>query len=460
MKITAVSRPYFALLSLLWRRDHFLNLLINQQLGAASLRLPLLGKQFYFVTDPQFTRFIYAKTEDLFEKAPFVYNIVKQGTGNGILTSTGALWQQQRQIVNPAFTAKCIHQYEATFIALADEMIAGWMVAAAEGEPVNASTEMTRITMRIILATMFSTELMEDSEVISAAVLGLNRDCTRKIKSLVRLPLWLPSPANRRIRRNRQIIEQVVTRILRERTQGPTPAHDDLAARLLDSHQTLSQQVMDELLTIFLGGHETTSSLLTYTLFCLAKHPAIQTTLRRHIQDVIGDGEVSIRALAQLSYLKNVIHEAIRLYTPIISPVRTSVRPFNYTNIEFPKNAVFFLCHWSANLNAALWDRPGVFDPDRFNDNRLTDEQMQAFTPFGAGPRVCVGMRMSLVEAQIILLKILSQFEIALEGDYELTINRNVTTSASEPLHLRLREISPPAGKPLADRCALASPSV
>lgn len=404
-------------------------------LGVVQLNIPAALGRYFFVTDPDFTRFIYAHTERQFRKAPFVYNIVKSAIGNGILTSSGELWSRQRKLVNHYFQPTCINQFEQVILEAVDNHMLAWQSRIANSGRINISEQMTRITMSIILATMFSTHLQEDSEEISRAVLALNKDCTRKIKSLFKPPLWFPSPLNRRILKNRKVVERVVTRIISEKQSNSA---DDLAASLMAELKDQPRQALDELMTIFLGGHETTSSLLTYTLFCIAKYPAVQQHIVREIGEIIGERDVRFSDLPDFTYLPKVINESIRLYTPIISPVRTCTESFSYEGEHFNSGDNFFLCHWAANNNADLWPDPLTFNPDRFSEYNLTAAQKASFLPFGAGPRICIGKKLSMIEAQVIIIKMLQRYQIGLIDGYELDINRNVTSSARRPLRATL----------------------
>jgi len=440
IKLRFGSSAANTLIQLMRDPDNYFHHLASGKVGAISLNVPKWMGTYYFVTDPEFSYFIFSKSEDIFIKTPFVYKVVQAAIGNGILTSGGSLWRQQRKLVNPSFQNKCLHQYEGSIIALVDEWLVAFFEASRQKLVVNVSEQMTRITMSIILETMFSSQLKEDSEAISQAVLSLNRDATRKIKSFMRAPMWVPTPLNRRIRKSRSRIEAVVHRVLDEK-RTKSVVDGDLADRLINNARSSKKQMLDELMTIFLGGHETTSSLLTYTFYCLARHPDIQERLREHILATLDSDELSFRALNKFTYVENVIFESIRMYAPIISPVRTSSSDFEFAGESFRKGDHFFLCLWSGNMNPKIWPDPERFDPDRFESARLTESQRKSFLPFGAGPRVCVGRKLSLIEAKIVLIKVLSRFRVCADENYTLDITRNVTTCAQKPFFAHFEQI-------------------
>lgn len=355
--------------------------------------------------DPSTVRHILQKQHKHYEKSAIVTDLLGKYTGRGLLTSTGDYWLRQRRLIQPGFYKRRIDSLQSLMHIEVDACMNRWAPMATAGIPFDAYAEMNHLTFRIVARTLFSTTLEEHglnqlSEHISTLQSFIIREVRQpykrwwfKLSGKIREHLELAKEA-------REIIRAVIRT---RRNSGEAP--DDLLTMLLESTYEDSglgmeeEQLIDECLILFVAGHETSANALSWMIYLLGKH----TDELERIQ--------AADATAQTTLIRNVIHESLRLYPPAWVSDRISLDDDQVQDFVLPKGTLWILYIRGMHRHPDYWQAPDAFIPDRWNDPALNKE---AYMPFGAGPRLCIGEHFAMMEMQLILTAIIRQWDIKL----------------------------------------------
>jgi enediyne biosynthesis protein E7 len=232
------------------------------------------------------------------------------------------------------------------------------------------------------------------------------------------LPLWLPLPRHRRFRQARRRIEDVVQVLVASRARGGQ--RDDMVSLLADAYRDRDADVRwrmlrDELITILLAGHETTASTLSWTWYLLSRHPEVADAMHAEAVEVLGDRVPGHEDLARLPYTTMVIQEAMRLYPPVWGLTRKSLAADEIGGYQIPANADVMICTYTLHRHPGFWADPDEFRPERFA-GAATTAHRYAYIPFGAGPRVCVGSHLGMMEATLTAAMVAREFRFSPAG--------------------------------------------
>jgi cytochrome P450 len=283
---------------------------------------------------------------------------------------------------------------------------------------------MMRLTLTIVSHTLLSTDVSDDADNVGAALTRLMAETNRRLLSLIPLP-WnsIPSPRAIRYKKDMKTLNDVVFRIIEERRQLSPDArakHGDLLTMLMeaqdeDTGEKMSdQQLRDEVMTIFLAGHETTANALAWTWYLLSKHPEIARKLRAEAVEVLGGRVPTFADVPRLKYTLMVLEESMRLFPPAWIIAREAAADDTIDGFKIPAKAIVVLVPYVTHRDPKLWENPEGFDPERFSPERAASRAKYTYFPFGGGPRQCIGSNFALMEAQLILAMIAQRFRLDL----------------------------------------------
>ncbi|HML15204.1 MAG TPA: cytochrome P450 [Xanthobacteraceae bacterium] len=340
--------------------------------------------------------------------------------GRGLLTAERDEWRFQRRTVAPLFQPSSVAAYCPAMIDAVDAMLARWDAAAAEGTVLDAAREMTALTYDIISRTVFSHEIETGPDVMSAAITRFFDTHGRiDLWDIVKLPRWLPRPAEWRVRPATRVFREEVRRLLqrrRERQAAGQPVPNDLVtllagARDPETGAALSEDTIHDNLVTFIGaGHETTANALAWTLFLLSEYPWAFEAMAQEVDAVLAGRAPSVEQIAQLNVVRMTFEEAIRLYPPVPFLSREAVGQDRVDGVEIAPGALVIVAPWLVHRHRLLWRDPDLFEPERFSPERRTRIPRFAYLPFGIGPRVCIGSGFAMQEALVALAMIVQRF--------------------------------------------------
>jgi cytochrome P450 len=361
--------------------------------------------------------------------------------GNGLVTSEGDFWLRQRKLAQPAFLKARVLSYAPVMAALTDRMLDAWV----EGKSVDVHFEFSSLTSAIALKTLFDLDDPGDRERFTETLRLAFDLMSVRFRRLVRFPLWVPTPANRRLRRAVAELNQVVDGFIAAGRARPHPGGDLLsrllAARDEDGAQMTDRQLRDEAMTLYLAGHETTALTLTWSWYLLGRHPRVEGELVSEWRSVLGGRTPTADDLPHLPYTEAVITEAMRVFPPVYLIGREATTDLELGGYRVKKGYTIFMSQWVSHRDPRYFPDPEEFRPERWLDGLARRIPKYAYYPFGGGPRVCIGNTFALMEAAIILAAVGQRYRFTLASDRPAEPNPQITLLPKDgiPAVLRLR---------------------
>ena len=343
-------------------------------------------------------------------RSPFFRRLV----GNGLVTSEGDFWRRQRRLAQPAFHRDRVEAYARTMVAYAERALTHW----SAGRTLDAHEEMMSLTRAIVAQTLFSADVSRDSREIDGALGRLVRPFASQATLKWILDNRLPTPAHLRFDRDVRKIDRFVYRLIEERRASGEDTGDLLSMLLKaqdeDGSRMTDRQLRDELMTIFLAGHETTALALTWAWYMLARNPEAEERLAAELGEVLDGRAPTVADLPRLRYADWVIKESMRLYPPAWAVGRECVRECEVGGVRVPLGMQVFGFQWVIQRDARWFADPHAFRPERWGEESITRLPRYAYFPFGGGPRLCIGNYFATMEAVLILAAIARRFRLRL----------------------------------------------
>ena len=366
--------------------------------------------QMYVVVHPDHVRQIMVTNASNYVKGKTYNTIRKLLLGNGLLTSTGAQWQQQRRLMAPFFTPVGIERFADTIISVANDVADRWEHLAQTGETVEMLDEMMSATATIILKSLFSTLSDDDIRQLRYHIEAMVAFTVNRTFSPVALPVWVPVSSHQEYKKARKAVLEYVESIIAGRyAMDRADWPDDFLSSLMnatdeETGQPISEELLrDEVITFFVAGHETTAHTLSFLWYLLSEHPAVMAKLKAEIDRVAPDNEpLTLDHFKQLSYTLAVIKETLRLYPASPVYARDVVATDNLGGYKIEAGASVTLFPYASHRHPDYWEAPLAFNPDRWLQPSVPAHNY-AYHPFSAGQRICIGNNLSLLESQILV---------------------------------------------------------
>lgn len=364
------------------------------------------------------------------------------GPGNLVILE-GDAWKKTRKLSAPAFHTQRIKHYIDLMVKHTTMLIDKW----EDGDVYEMSQQMVTTTMGIIGEILFDIpDIEKDAAQLSEALFVLLEMFMLEVTALMPVPDWVPTPRNLKENAAMKYVDDYMKNIIKERRASGEDRGDVLSALLHavdeDDGGTLSDsEVGDNLMGLFIAGHETTAVLMTWTLYMLAKNPEIQEQLYQEVSSVMSDGAPSLEDLETMTLTDRILQETLRLYPPAWSLfLRETTEELPLGEHTLPKGAVIYISPWVVHHDPRWWPEPQKFDPSRFEGDWKKRQPTYSYIPFGGGPRVCIGSHLAEMEAEVILATIIKNFKIELQ-DPEQIVNPEArfTVQPAGGMHLRVR---------------------
>jgi cytochrome P450 len=293
--------------------------------------------------------------------------------------------------------------YVADMVRCTDQVTATW----GEGERRDMLTEMRRAALLILFQTLFRVDFRPDLERLWSAVL-------RALK-FISPGAWLfwpdiPRPGYGRALRQ---LDDYLFEIIRLRRADPGET-DDLLGLLVANPEIDNDLIRDQLLTMFVAGHDTSTALMAWTLYLLGRHPAEMARVQAEVDTVLGCDTPTYKAVSQLKYLDQVVKETLRMYPPVHAGMRIAAIDLEFQGYHIPAGTRLLYSVYLSHRQTEYWPQPERFMPDRFSPEQNRDRVAHTYVPFGGGPRNCIGAAFGLVETKVVLARLLQQFELDL----------------------------------------------
>ena len=345
--------------------------------------------------------------------------------GEGLLTSEGEHHHRQRRLIQPLFHHERVSGYADTMRALAEERVASW----APGEAIDVRREMAELALAIVARSLFGAQVeAERAREIGDALSEALSQFNRVFSPFLLLTQRLPIPSTRRFVRARGTFDRIVHAMIDERRRSGETG-DDLLTHLLraqeDGRGMTDEQVRDEVLTLFLAGHETTAVALTWTFWLLAGAPEVEEEL----QDAVDDAREGV--------VDRVLAESLRLRPPAWAIGRRTLADLEVDGARLPAGAVLVVSPWLLHHDARWWPDPDRFDLGRWEPGAEAARPRHAYLPFGGGPRMCIGEGFASLEARIVLETVAARWRLVLEPGQDVRPKPAVTLRPNGPVLMR-----------------------
>lgn len=377
-----------------------------------------------------------------YEKSKF-YDVMRAVLGNGIFLAEGDEWLSQRRTAARSFQGCQLRRMTAAMQDAVGDLQQRWAPLAAQGAVIDLIPEMMRLTLDILMRTLFSLRLDNEYAGIFRALTVVLRDAERRIWSPFSPPRWLPIRRNREVRAALRVLDRFVFGLIEkrgaERASGaPRESEGDLLDLLLDNRgDRTDRQVCDQFQSMILAGHETTANGLSWCFTLLSQHPETQRRLRDELRTVLDGRPAGFADLPQLAYTRMVFDETLRLYPPLWTFSRVAVAEDRFCGLHLPAGTNVMLNMFAVHRRPELWDNPEGFDPARFDPQRRSGQRF-AYFPFSDGPRSCLGERFAILESMIAISGILSRFDLQLLPGQKIEPEPMITLRPRGPLLMRL----------------------
>ena len=334
--------------------------------------------------------------------------------GDGLLTSEGDFWLRQRRMMQPAFHRARIANYASTMTACATRLMESWK----PGEPMDLHEEMMRLTLQVVGKTLFNADVERDAPQVGET-LEVLLVFTSDFRRLVMTPKWLPTRLNREANRAVRQLTQIIDRIIQQRRESKEDTGDLLSMLLHaqdeDGSRMTTQQLRDEALTLFLAGHETTASTLSWTWWLLAQNPDVEEKLHAELDAVLNGRRPTLDHLPKLAYTSCILSESMRLYPPAWAIARLAVEDHELGGYAVPKGTGIAAVQWIVHRDPRWYENPDRFIPERWENGEVLRKNPRfAYFPFSYGPRQCIGNTFALMEANLVLATIAQRFRFRL----------------------------------------------
>ena len=360
--------------------------------------------------------------------------------GDGLFTAEGDLWLRQRRLMQPAFHRQRVAAYGEVMAGYAARRAAHWH----EGAVLDIHEEMMDVTRAIVAKTLFDADVSEEARVIGDASEVVMEYFGKRFGSLLAqfIPLWLPTPDNLRLQRAIRHLDAVVYRMIADRRRSGEDRGDLLSILLQaqdadDGSRMTDRQVRDEVMTLFLAGHETTAVALSWAFYLLAQHPQADARLADELR-ALGGRPPGVGDLPALRYTEMVVTEAMRLYPPAYGIGREAARATEVAGQSIPAGGIVIMPTWVVHRDGRWFDEPETFRPDRWAETAARRLPRFAYFPFGGGPRQCIGNTFATMEATLILAAIAQRFRLALVPGQRVTPTPYVTLRPEPGIRVRL----------------------
>jgi cytochrome P450 len=383
-------------------------------------------QQIYFLNHPDSVRDVLVTHQHKFKKSR-VLERAKELLGEGLLTSEGAFHARQRRLAQPAFHRDRMSGYATVMVDLARAACERW----SEGAVLDLSQEMMRLTMDIVARTLFSAQVSCDSQELATALNGVFGSFETILLPFSEYLEKLPLPAMRRFHQARKTLDALMYRIIAERRAAGNDNGDLLSMLLLAQDEEgeggmTDRQVRDELLTLFLAGHETTANALTWAWYLLSQNRDAESKLHAEIDTVLCGRAPSLDDLPALPYTAAVFSESLRLFPPAWAIGRRALEDVEVGGFLILKDRIVLLSPYVTHRDPRWFPEPEAFRPERWLAPCETRPKF-AFFPFGGGARVCIGERFALMEGALLLATLAQQWRFKLIPGHRVERHAQIT---------------------------------
>jgi len=402
--------------------------------------------QSFTINEPPIVKTILDERPDDFPKSDIIRDTLKLLLGNSVFVTNGETWKRQRRIIDPSFEGGRLREIFPAMVEAGEACVAR-LDEQADGTPVEIEFETSHAAADVIFRTLFSIPITDEK---AHAVFYGFRDYQRAqplltFPALLKMPGWFPRFRSNTSANSAKAVRDVLADIIDIRTQelADGTAPDDLASKIMTTADPVTgerfdaDEMVDQVAIFFLAGHETSASALAWTLYLLAAQPHVQTRVADEVT-AAWDDTPDFGDMRKMPFTRDVFREALRLSPPVPMMVREATKPETFRDRAVKPGSLCILSPWHLQRHERIWDRPHVFDPDRWQTKECRETARAAYMPFSSGPRVCTGAGFAMIEGVILLALLLRNFRFELVDGKTPAPVAHLTVRSESGIHLAI----------------------
>ncbi|EAK3586907.1 TPA: cytochrome P450 [Campylobacter coli] len=439
------------LLTFLLKRRSWLDGLYERSYKMQTGYVKMPNFDLYVINDTKEVKRMMVDEVKEFPKSAFLHELLSPLLGESIFTTNGEVWKKQRELLRPSFEMTRISKV----FNLMSEAVSD-MMKRFEKYPnasiIEVDEAMTFITADVIFRTIMSSKLDEEQgkKILDAFVTFQEQSVHTAMRRMFRFPKWLSYVLGDRKRAKAgDVIRQALSDIIKPRydavSSGKAENFEDILGSLLlvvdaQTNQRFSfEEILDQVAMLFLAGHETTASSLTWTLYLLSLYPDEQEKAYKEIIQVLQGENIQISHLKQFRYLTHIFKESLRLYPPVGFFAREAKKDTKVRDKMIKKGSGVVIAPWLIHRHEEFWTNPHGFNPSRFEGEYKKD----AYLPFGVGERICIGQGFAMQEAILILANILKTYKLELEEGFVPDVVGRLTVRSANGMRIKFSKREP-----------------
>ena len=389
------------------------------------LQIRLGTTAIYMFSHPDYIEHVLTTHQKYYSKSRFTQRR-KSLFGNGLIFSEGAFWLRQRRLMQPSFHHKNIDRYSSAMVDLTQRLAEHWQ----DGATLNMHDEMMRLSLGIVVKTLFDNDDAGDTRKIGHVLDILIDQVSAAAVRPIQFPDWFPTSGNRQYNAALAELNTIIEQIIREHRQRGASSNDLLSTLLQtqdeDGQRMTDKHIRDEVVNLYIAGHETVALALAFTWRLLAEHPDVEEKLHDELDSVLAGRTPTIEDLPNLPYSEQIVVEAMRLYPPVWGIFRDCTQADEIGGYPIAPKAVVLLSPWVVQRDARFYDEPEAFRPERWSQ-MAKHPTRYAYFPFGGGQRLCIGNNFALVESCLALATLAQHWRFTLATPEPLELVPSIT---------------------------------
>ncbi len=417
-----------------------------------SIDYPDLGIVFFkltnvpvcYVYNPDYIQHVLQQNHKNYIK-PYQFKQLKIVLGNGLVTSEGSFWLKQRRLMQPAFHKQRLATFLDTMVGKTKLRLENWDKNIASNQSFDVFQEMMGLTLEIVSECLFGTNVSEQTEVVSKSLTYLIEELNNRVKGVAPFPMWVPTYKNLKIKKERTVLDKIVLDIIANRKKS-TERYDDLLGMITemqdaDTGEKMSdQQLRDEVMTLFIAGHETTANAITWALYLLSQNKEVENKFHQELKTVLDGRMPTLEDLQKLTYTMQIVHETLRLYPSAWMMGRKSINDDEIGGYHVPAGTNILMSQYVIQRNPQFWESGDAFNPDNFIAEKEKARHKFVYFPFGGGPRFCIGNNFSLMELQIMLAVMGQHYKFSHDHSHKVALDPQITLRPLGGMKMKLEK--------------------
>jgi cytochrome P450 len=398
------------------------------------------GMPTYVLTDPDLIGEVLLSNSSSFHKDA-ISRELERALGKGLLTSEDPLWRKQRKLISPALQRRQIAHYADVMVDRTRDMLDEW----SDGETRPFHRDMMALTVKIVVQTLFNLDFEDDVERVADVLDTVLDFFHQSVHTPWRLlPDAIPNPTERRFDAALEELDDIIYGLIDARRADATEG-DDLLYHLIeaaddDGNQMTDQQLRDEVVTMFLAGHETTALAIMYAWYLMSEHPHSAEKMHAEVDDVLGGEKATAEDSRRLPYTRAVVKETMRLLPPAWIIGREAIEDVQIGRWTIPKGSQVLAPQSLVHVDERWYEKPDEFRPERWIEGIEDDLPRYAYFPFGGGPRVCIGNYFAMMESILVIATMAQHYEVKNVSPEPLRTTPAVTQRPATKIEMRIKK--------------------